>query len=471
MDRRAIFTAGMLAVAAIVGYSIGTERLLPVALVVGVIAVAAMMRVPAWAFPIILVSVSGFISVYAWPRVALAGDGVYVSELLLIAGFAAALPEFVNEVKAGRLKLDWAFWAVTGLFFFSVVGVVVGMTKGAGLRQAIIGFRPMMYLLAYIPAIVAVSTADRLRRIGQVAVILGALTAAAAVLQFFLGESRLIFAIGSFEALVRPDPTTGFFRVRPPGLYLVYAVAAWGASATLWADSRRMHRLGPPLLVVCLASIALSFNRNMIVGLVIGLTVAFLVGRKRGRTALIAVIFAAVVLTGVMVVGDIEVSQPLVARFASLLDPGQRGAALTDRAYESAMAVNTVVRDPIFGVGWGPGYGALATRSVGGLVSSFERPWIHNQYLNQWVRTGLAGAVMLAWLFVGSILRAARTIRRATEPTQWLDMALLASITAFALSAMVDIVIANPNNLVVLMMIVALISVRSNVESVISVGE
>ena len=112
------------------------------------------------------------------------------------------------------------------------------------------------------------------------------------------------------------------------------------------------------------------------------------------------------------------------------------------------------------GLGWGPGYGASATRLGGANVSTFERPWIHNQFLGMWVRAGLLGVVSLIAIFALGILTSIRNARAAPLDGEWVDLALLGSLVAFGLSSVVDIVVLNPNNLTVLLGLIAIVSAR-----------
>lgn len=450
-----------MAIAGLLGYAVATGKLLPVAFVLGLIGVAAASRARSWVVFVVLVSVSSFIAVYAWPRVPLAGDGVYVSELILLVAVAATLPAYIDLVISGRIRVDWVTLIIGGLFVTSLVAVGVGVLRGAALGTAFAGFRAMLYLLMYIPAMVAVATESRMERAIAIAMMIGIAVSIAAVAQFFIGSDRLLFVIGTFEALVREDPATGFLRIRPPGLYLIYAIVIWSSACILWGGSGLARRLAPFGLVLGAAAIALSFNRNMLVGTVLGLGVAFIAGKRRSRAVVAGVSIALIVVLFVTVSGSLQIDPRLVGRFTSLLDEQARSSALSDRAYETGFAIKTIAENPIFGIGWGTGYGALATRSVGGVISSFERPWLHNQYLNQWMRTGIIGGLLLLGLMIGLIVSEFRNVRASSSGREWYHMGLLASLVAFALSALVDIVIANPDNLAVLMLMAAMVSVGS----------
>ena len=417
-----------------------------------------MTRLPAWAYAVVLVSVSGFVTVYAYPKVA---SAVFFSEVLLLVAVAACAAEYVALVRSGELKVDWIIGLV-GLFFVTcIAGIPVGIGHGAAAKTAVAEFRPMVYVLAIVPALVAVSTRQRARRLVLFAAGLAFLVSVASVIQVLVGPRILLFNVDSFEALVRADPSTGFLRVRPPGLYLVYAAAAWALCRLIWGRGGRGAAVAGAVLVASVTGIALSFNRNMMVGLVLGVFVAFLAARRKGRAVALVLVAGILLLGGLVMLDHDYLNQPVVNRFASLLDSGERGSALSDRAMETAAALQSIVRQPLLGLGWGPGYGALATRLSRGTVTTFERPWIHNQFLGFWVRAGVLGALALVMIYGLAVVTAGRNSRAATSDEDWIDLALVASITAFALSSIVDIVVGNPNNLVVLMGLLALVSARS----------
>ncbi len=446
---------------AAVGAMIATGRMLLPAAILGLAALVLFSRIPHWGYPVILVSVSGFINVYSWPRIAALPGEVYLSEALLLIAVAAALPELVGGFRSAQLKLDWIWLVLGGLFLANLTGVAVGIAGGAAPADALLGFRPLLYLLAFMPAVVAFSRPEGTARVLAVASILAVTVSVAAVVQIIVGDAHMLFVISGFDALVRSDPATGFLRVRPPGLYLVYAAASFAASCIIWAPrgkARSWALVVLPLTVVCML---LSFNRNMIVGLIGGMLVSGLVSTRRQRLILLA-LAAAVAMSVVLLAVDVgHLDQPLVQRFSSLFDPEARTAALDDRGYESAAALATVLRQPLLGIGWGRGYGALATRLGVGGVTTFERPWIHNQYLGMWVRAGLAGGALLVVLFVGSVVSSAKNARWADDDDRWVDLGLTTMLTAYALSSIVDIVVLNPNNCAVLVGALALVSVRS----------
>ena len=451
---------GLAAISVVVGAFIGAERLLVPSLVLGAVGLAVLARTPRLLYLAVLFSVAGFVSVYAWPRFSFLPGGLYVSELLLLAAVIASFPSLVAGVKNGAIRPD-AIWVFVGLLSAACVGgVAVGVLNGAEADVAAGQLRPMIFLLGLIPAAVAVSSESARRVVILGGAWLAFAVSVAAFLQFLLGAEPLIFVIGSFEALIRSDPSTGILRVRPPGLYLVYASAVWASCYTLWGPAGRGRLVAAALLAANVGCVVLSFNRNMAVGLVAALAVAAVFSRQRARTGLLGLLAAVTLLGGVLVFDSMELQQPLVARFASLLDPEERGQALSDRAYETAAALSAVLREPVLGLGWGPGYGASATRLGGANVSTFERPWIHNQFLGMWVRAGLLGVVSLIAIFALGILTSIRNARAAPLDGEWVDLALLGSLVAFGLSSVVDIVVLNPNNLTVLLGLIAIVSAR-----------
>ena len=112
----------------------------------------------------------------------------------------------------------------------------------------------------------------------------------------------------------------GFLRVRPPGLTTIYIVAAFALARVLWGPAR--HRLGGwAMATVALTGVVLSLNRNMLLGLALGLCVAALITPQRHRFAvLIATVGLMLSGFGLLAQSSSVGSSAVVSRFASITD-------------------------------------------------------------------------------------------------------------------------------------------------------
>jgi O-antigen ligase len=196
-------------------------------------------------------------------------------------------------------------------------------------------------------------------------------------------------------------------RVRLAGLSLGYALF-WYTVVQLVA-ARGMRRLGWALLLAGIAlDIVVSFNRNMWLGLAIGLVLMAIVGGPLVRNRLVAVVAVAVAGIALFVgfgnsAANNEVVAPVVQRGATILNPTEvtRESSLSERAQETSIAWRTARENLLLGVGVGAPFGLLSTNQIG--PHSFERTprlFLHNQYLYLLLIAGIPG--LLAFLcFLG----------------------------------------------------------------------
>ena len=168
------------------------------------------------------------------------------------------------------------------VFLAAVVGgVAVGVENGASLHAAAFDMRLMLFYAAFWPALAALASGREL---------VFKLVSAGVVVVVILQILQVI--VGPVDAPVRDRPVgrrlvpdvdeNGFLRVRPPGLTTIYIVAAFALARVLWGPAR--HRLGGwAMAAVALTGVILSLNRNMLLGLALGLCVAALIARQRHR--------------------------------------------------------------------------------------------------------------------------------------------------------------------------------------------
>jgi O-antigen ligase len=248
----------------------------------------------------------------------------------------------------------------------------------------------------------------------------------------FVFPNRHVFLTGG-ASVVTPEPG-GFTRIRPPGLVLVYIGLIFVAAYLIWGP-RRARKSAMALAAVLGIGILLSLNRNMIIGLPLGLIAALIASRQRRRAAVLLGGAAIVAVAALNFIG----SGAIAARILSLGSPTglEKSSSLSDRRYEDHLAVAAIKRHPIFGIGWGVSYGAVFAEPSGQLV---DRPFVHNQYYELWLKTGIFGLLAYLGLLGTSATYAIRWLRRrADAPDGWLGQAVFASVVAFAASSIVGI--------------------------------
>jgi O-antigen ligase len=222
---------------------------------------------------------------------------------------------------------------------------------------------------------------------------------------------------GDGETIVKQEEgAAGLLRVRLAGLSMAYALFWFVVVRLLTAGQGR--RLGWGLtLAGTVVAIAISFNRNMWLGLVAGLILMMVVGGPFVRNRLIAAI--AVSIAGIALLAsfgsatDSRVLEPVVQRGSTLFNPRkvQQSSSLADRGQETRVAWLKAQRHPVTGIGPGVDFGVYNLDFVGPHSVKVEpQLFLHNQYLYLLLICGVPGLVAFL-LFLG--IPVARAFRRA----------------------------------------------------------
>ncbi|HET9707464.1 MAG TPA: O-antigen ligase family protein [Gemmatimonadales bacterium] len=215
-------------------------------------------------------------------------------------------------------------------------------------------------------------------------------------------------------------------RVRLAGLSAGYALF-WFAVVQMVAG-RGARRLAWALILGGIVlDIVVSFNRNMWIGLAIGLILMAVLGGARLRNRLLAAV--AVGIAGMAMLGifgastnsNSSVVGPVIKRGETLLHlrKTEQESSLADRFRETRAAWKVAEDHLAIGVGAGAPFGVFSTEQVGSgeFVTGFRRSpqlFLHNQYLYLLLIAGIPG--LLAFLlFLGTPVRYAFG-RRPRDP-------------------------------------------------------
>ena len=161
-------------------------------------------------------------------------------------------------------------------------------------------------------------------------------------------------------------------------------------------------------------NIAVSQNRNMWVGLVIGFALLTVFGGARLR-------YRVVVATGVLAAGAVLLLSaglqvddrsrfaPIVERGTTLFDPTAVGQekSLTHRGEETELAWRAASENLLFGIGPGTNFGVtFGERRPDGTTRTTTQNFVHNQYLYLLMIGGIP-LIATFLCFLGSVLRRA----------------------------------------------------------------
>jgi O-antigen ligase len=163
-----------------------------------------------------------------------------------------------------------------------------------------------------------------------------------------------------------------------------------------------------------LLNIAVSQNRNMWVGLVIGFALMVVFGgpRLRYRVLAAAGVLAAgavLLLSAGLEVDDQSRFAPIIERGTTLFDPAAVGQekSLTHRGEETGLAWESARENLLFGIGPGTNFGVtFGERRPDGTTRTTTQNFVHNQYLYLLMIGGIP--LLAAFLcYLGSVLRRA----------------------------------------------------------------
>jgi O-antigen ligase len=380
---------------------------------------------------------------------------VTIAELVLAL---ALLARVVVVHPESAFRGPSAEGVLLGLFLLAVAGgLVVGMDGGASAHSTLLAARDMAFYAAFwlVRPLFARRDTRRLTFAALVAVAL--VVVGMQLAQVVLGPSHHLFLAGSSSQEVYTIESEGagsFFRVRPPGLVLVYVVCAFAIAYLLWGPPRR-RLAAVSLALVTFTGVVLSLNRNMLLGLALGLCVALLVVPRMGRAAAILAAVALLAIGVGAVLGGAG-GGAIVDRAVSIGNWSQlQSGTLSDRYYENHLAMAQISSHPVAGIGWGTSYGALLATHGGHLTTRY---FIHNQYLGIWLRAGLLGIAALVLALLAAFRGGVRFARRAGPDESWLGAGIVVSLVALAASATVGIYFMDADGMVPLVSVLALSS-------------
>ncbi len=456
------WTAAWLAATVVAATAVGTMvgrgqvkfALVPVAALIATF----IARVPVAGYVAILWSVGTAVDLTAVPQVGVSSLQFAPAEVLLAIaiGCLVLLPgdvrRSVRSMAAGRESV------VTGVFLAAVLsGVAVGVENGASVHTAAFDMRDMLFYAAFWPALAALSRGRR-----QVFMLVSAgvvVVVALQIAQVIVGPSTRLFLIASSDLTsTLTSDVTGFLRVRPPGLTTVYIVAGFALARVLWGPAR--HRLiAWGMVAVTLTGVILSLNRNMLLGLALGLCIAALFAPQR-RRFVVTVAVLGIVLSGSVLLaqGSAFESDAVVSRIASITNYSElRTTTLDDRYYENGIALQRIRAHPLSGLGWGPAYGAVIGSWDDGFLINQPRSFMHEQYLWIWMRAGIIGLVSVIAMLAFGIWNGARWSRmRHGADDAWIGAGVVVSLVAMAASSNVAIYLTPPDSTVPLVGVLAL---------------
>jgi O-antigen ligase len=260
----------------------------------------------------------------------------------------------------------------------------------------------MFFLLTVFYAVVRLfPDRDSLHALMRLAVAAAALSGLVALL--LAAGAHLDSVLGqSADFYVNTDLGLGGIpRIRLPGIALSYPLF-WYAALQI-GRSRGFGRLGWIVAVLLLiVNLALSLNRNMWAGLLVGLVALVVLGGVRVRRPVMLGTAALVGAVAIIAIAGVQFDRGPLSGFAergsTLFSPGQtsRENSLQDRGKETQQAWRTFKQHPVLGIGPGTEFGVYFDElQPTGTYKRTKQLFLHNQYLYLALICGIPG--LLAW--------------------------------------------------------------------------
>ena len=188
------------------------------------------------------------------------------------------------------------------------------------------------------------------------------------------------------------------------------------------------------------ANLALSLNRNMWAGLLLGLAVLMFIGGVRVRRPVGVGVLALVGAIALIAIAGVQVDRGPLAGFAergqTLFSPEKttQENSLQDRGKETEQAWRTIKEHPVIGIGPGAEFGVYFDElQPGGM--SYKRThqlFLHNQYLYLLLICGIPG--LLAFLgFLTAAVGRARWHLSDTDIATWAVGVGMIALSAFVM--------------------------------------
>jgi O-antigen ligase len=421
--------------------SVVSDRLAPLmALLVGAIGFAAIVRYPLVGMGLVIVLTATFLpSDYLQVQVGSLAVGYHEVALVGVLAAAVAFPRAKTwgGVAGGFLAIFMAILALAALLAISS-----GQLRFA---DAVAWGRMFALLLVFYAVVRLFPDRESLGRLMRVAV------AAAA----FSGFVALIIAFGVDLSPVLGEAATyyvntdlglgGIPRIRLPGIALAYPLF-WYAALHI-PRSRGVGRLGWTLAVLGMtANLALSLNRNMWAGLLVGLAVLMFIGGVRVRRPVGIGVLALVGAVALIAIAGIQVDRGPLAGFAergqTLFSPEKttQENSLQDRGKETEQAWRTIKEHPVIGIGPGAEFGVYFDELQPGGMMTYKRThqlFLHNQYLYLLLICGIPG--LLAFLgFLTAAVGRARWHLSDTDISTWAVGVGMIALSAFVMISFAD---------------------------------
>jgi len=416
-----------LGVAAVLGGAVAgaLATLLPLQVAVltlsGLVAFFILFSWPEYAILLVLVASSSVFDLKQVPNISI-GFTFSAIEILLILLLGLVVAQSLGDRERRYVKtpLDLPLILFFLATFLSLENAVLNL--GANIDALEYQWRTMFNYLVFFAVTNLIRTRRQLLRLVTGLFILATIVAVMMLAQQAVGTSVVILPGRVETAGVFEGEFVGVTRILPPGQSLILVMLM--PALILLITRQRLGWIGWLLVfsvVLLLAALAFTFNRNMWVGTTVAMGALFLVSTQGQRKNLILFLGALALLVAIAVpitnlyiphVG--RLFEALYIRAASLFtgDRVQYSSSWQWRLMENQHAWQKIQQYPLLGIG--PGNDYRPRVRLGGDETT---GYMHNTYLFILMDFGLMGFVPFVWFSALFLLRGYRRWATVRDPT------------------------------------------------------
>lgn len=442
--------AGILSVGLLAGLLVLSPSLAVSAIAVAAVGLGLPLFLVIWSRPefgllLLVLLTSGLVPVDAIDLRLPIGGGFDMRDLALL-GMLGLLS--VQGLLRHRLQLPWPAVSLPLLLFTALAlfsTVYARVYHGVEPHWIFAELRSESFLLTFFIVGWAIVRRYQLTVILIGLYVIADLTAAAVILQQFLGADHPLLAVmsGSSWHLWQQDATSsgfGALRIIPPGHVLMYFTMLISLCLMLFVAKKTYLRAAFGLQLVYLnIALLLTYTRAQWIAAVLaaGIIIIVLIRDHKAQVFRYAVAGSLALLLGYGLLGarlenqieQVPFVNTLTVRALSVFSPGDtlQSYSLEWRQFEAEQALRSIAAHPLLGVGLGNSYRGITTLqgeaigafSVNGLaagdVSRLTR-FIHSSPLYIAVKMGLPALFVFVWFSAAFLVRGWSLHERLSDP-------------------------------------------------------
>ena len=234
-------------------------------------------------------------------------------------------------------------------------------------------------------------------------------------------------------------------RVRVTANEMTMTFGAILCASIVASSTRRWHILVASVGFALLAvGVILTQWRAFYVALALGVGMLGILSGSKGRRRLLTLVIAGVVLGSGMIYilfgNDIILaSYGLLDRLLSIGTATSSDISLINRFRETQSVFRKIYKSPIIGYGIGSEFSFFDLTTM----KTWTKPFAHNGYLTLWFKYGVIGLLSLLWLWIGSMLDAARVLI-SIETLRPTDRFVLSATLSMLAALILPFAVSNP---------------------------